>query len=238
MQKHYEKEDEFAIHVSAIMSGLMVVFLFIAITYIQNVRIENVEAKDIVENFAEVKEEIVESIKIEFLNEFGVWNALMDPSTLSFQFNSPEVLFKKGSSELTPRFKEVLIDFFPRYIEILKNEVYQNYIYAIQIEGHTSSEWDRKTMGLSAYIKNMELSQSRSSKVLEYVLKMDGIGNEDIWTRNRISSIGYSSSQLKYKEKGKQIQQLVEDKSSSRRVAFRIITDAELRLDQISSDNI
>ena len=234
MQTYNRKEDEFSIHVSAIMSGLMVVFLFVAITYIQNVRIENVEAKDIVENFAEVKEEIVESIKIEFLNEFGVWNALMDPSTLSFQFNSPEVLFKKGSSELTPRFKEVLIDFFPRYLEILKNEEYQDYIYAIQIEGHTSSEWDRKTIGLFAYIKNMELSQLRSSKVLEFVLKMENIGNTDIWTRNRISSIGYSSSQLKYKQFG---QQVIEDESGSRRVSFRILTDAELRLDQISNPN-
>ena len=53
------------------------------------------DRKDIVENFETAKEEIVESIKIEFLNEFGVWNALMDPSTLSFQFNSPEILFKK-----------------------------------------------------------------------------------------------------------------------------------------------
>ena len=73
---------------------------------------------------------------------------------------------------------------------------------------------------------------------MQDVWKMDGIGNVDIWTRNRISSIGYSSSQLKYKEEGEQKKQLVEDKSSSRRVAFRIITDAELRLDQISSNNI
>ena len=48
MQKH-EQDDEFSIHVSAVMSGLMVVFLFVAITYIQNVRQENVEAKDIVD---------------------------------------------------------------------------------------------------------------------------------------------------------------------------------------------
>lgn len=234
MQKRHEQEDEFAIHVSAIMSGLMVVFLFIAITYIQNVRIENVEAMDIIESFEKVKEEIVESIKIEFLNEFGVWNALLEPSTLSFQFNSPEVLFKKGSSELTSQFKEVLIDFFPRYLKILKNEQYQDYISAIQIEGHTSSEWDNRTTGLTAYIKNMELSQSRSSEVLEYVLKLDEIGNKDIWMRNRINSIGYSSSQLKYKQSG---QQIIEDKIGSRRVAFRIVTDAELRLDQISNPN-
>ena len=175
MRKRFEKEDEFAIHVSAIMSGLMVVFLFIAITYIQNVELKNQEAKDIVENFSEVKIEIVESIKLEFMNEFGDWNALVNPSTLSFQFNSPEVLFKAGQSDLTPKFKEILIDFFPRYIDILKNEEYKDFISAIQIEGHTSSEWDRKTIGLPAYIKNMELSQSRSSEVLEYVLKMDDL---------------------------------------------------------------
>ena len=162
----------------------------------------------------------------------------MNPSTLSFQFNSPEVLFKAGQSDLTPKFKEILNDFFPRYIDILKNEEYKDYISAIQIEGHTSSEWGENSEELFAYIKNMDLSQSRSSKVLAYVLKMDGIGNVDIWTRNRISSIGYSSSQLKYKEEGEQIQQLIEDKKSSRRVAFRIVTDAELRLDQISSANI
>ena len=237
MARH-EQEDEFAIHVSAVMSGLMVVFLFVAITYIQNIELKNEEAKDIVENFTEVKEEIVESIKLEFMNEFGDWNALVDPSTLSFQFNSPEVLFKAGQSDLTPKFKEILNDFFPRYIDILKNEEYKDYISAIQIEGHTSSEWGENSEELFAYIKNMDLSQSRSSKVLAYVLKMDGIGNVDIWTRNRISSIGYSSSQLKYKEEGEQIQQLIEDKKSSRRVAFRIVTDAELRLDQISSANI
>ena len=67
---------------------------------------------------------------------------------------------------------------------------------------------------------------------------MNNIGNIDSWTRNRISAIGYSSSQLKYKEAGGEIQELIEDKGASRRVAFRIVTDAELRLDQISEANI
>jgi len=234
MSNMREQEDEFAIHVSAVMSGLMVVFLFVAITYIQNVKNENDEAKEIVEHFEEVKEEIVESIKIEFLNEFSEWNALVDPETLSFQFNSPDVLFKRGSAELTPSFKNMLNDFFPRYLEIIKNENYSEYISAIQIEGHTSSEWDGNTKGLKAYIENMELSQLRSSEVLEYVLRMEDIGSTDIWTRNKISSIGYSSSQLKYIQSG---QQLIEDESGSRRVAFRIVTDAEQRLDQISNPN-
>jgi len=231
MTLHHEQDDEYSIHISAIMSGLMVVFLFIAITYIHSVKLENDDAKDIVENFEKIKEEIIESIKFEFLNEMGMWNALVDPSTLSFQFNSPDVLFKKGSSDLTPEFKSILNDFFPRYLKILKNLKFREYIYAIQIEGHTSSEWDSKTTGLTAYIKNMELSQLRSAKVLEFVLKIEDIGDTDIWTRNKITSIGYSSSQLKYIEIDPRV---VEDKITSRRVVFRIVTDAELRLDQIS----
>jgi outer membrane protein OmpA-like peptidoglycan-associated protein len=225
------KEEGFGVFVSDIMSVLMVIFLFIAIAFIQEVKKKTDEAKDIVENYEQVKEEIIEAIKLEFLDEFSEWNALVDPLTLSFQFNSPDVLFKRGSSELTPKFKMVLNDFFPRYLDVIKKDNYINYISAIQIEGHTSSEWDGRNQGLPAYLNNMELSQSRSAKVLEYVLKIEGIGEADVWTRNKITSIGYSSSQLKYKEIGPKI---IEDKISSRRVAFRIVTDGEKRLDQIS----
>lgn len=226
------QEEGIGVFVSDIMSVLMVIFLFIAIAFIQEVKKKTDEAKDIVEDYEQVKEEIIEAIKLEFLDEFSEWNALVDPLTLTFQFNSPDVLFKRGSSDLTPEFKMVLNNFFPRYLEVVKKEKYIDYISAIQIEGHTSSEWDGKNQGLSAYLNNMELSQLRSAKVLEFVLKMEKIGDSDIWTRNKITSIGYSSSQLKYIEIGPRV---VEDKIASRRVAFRIVTDGEKRLDQISS---
>jgi len=233
MSKIYKDEGEFSIHVSAIMSGLMVIFLFIAITYIQNLKKENKEAQDIVEKYEEVKEEIIASIKIEFLHEFSEWDALVDPSTLTFQFNSPEVLFKKGSAELTPQFKTVLMDFFARYLKIIKQGKFRQFISAIHIEGHTSSEWGREE-GLSAYIGNMQLSQERSSSVLDFILNLNGIGINDNWTRNRITSVGYSSSQIKYKQFG---QKYVEDEISSRRVAFRIVTDALSELSKIVNKN-
>ena len=47
--------------------------------------------------FEDYLEKIIDAIKMEFLDEFSDWNALVDPLTLSFQFNSPDVLFKKGS---------------------------------------------------------------------------------------------------------------------------------------------
>ena len=120
--KYKEQQDEYAIFISDIMSVLMVTFLFIAITFIHNVQKKDDYAKEIVENFEVINEKIIDAIKMEFLDEFSDWNALVDPLTLSFQFNSPDVLFKKGSSELTENFKSVLDEFFPRYIEIVKNE--------------------------------------------------------------------------------------------------------------------
>ena len=232
--KYKEQQDEYAIFISDIMSVLMVTFLFIAITFIHNVQKKDDYAKEIVENFEVINEKIIDAIKMEFLDEFSDWNALVDPLTLSFQFNSPDVLFKKGSSELTENFKSVLDEFFPRYIEIVKNEAYREQIKAIQIEGHTSSEWDINTQGLQAYTKNMELSQSRSANVLEYVLRMNDIGNEDIWLRNMMSSVGYSSSRLIYEDTGAQV---LEDKDASRRVAFRILTNGEQKLNIISKQN-
>ena len=80
----------------------------------------------------------------------------------------------------------------------------------------------------------MELSQSRSANVLEYVLRMNDIGNEDIWLRNMMSSVGYSSSRLIYEDTGAQV---LEDKDASRRVAFRILTNGEQKLNIISQQN-
>ena len=230
-----QSDDEYAIFISDFMSVLMVIFLFIAITFIHNVQKKDDYAKEIIENFEVVNEEIIEAIKAEFLDEFSDWNALVDPLTLSFQFNSPDVLFKKGSAELTENFKNVLNDFFPRYIEIIKRDDYIKQINSIQIEGHTSSEWDYKSKGIEAYTNNMQLSQNRSAKVLEYVLKLNDFGNKNIRIRNMISSVGYSSSKLIYKDTEGQI---IEDKVASRRVSFRILTKGEEKINEISKINI
>ena len=77
------------------------------------------------------------------------------------------MLFSSGSAELQPKFKEILNDFFPRYVAILSNEKYVNDIEEIRIEGHTSSEWRVEVPAEQAYFNNMELSQNRTRKVLE-----------------------------------------------------------------------
>ena len=58
----------------------------------------------------------------------------MDRQTLSVRFKEPEVLFAQGEAEVRPAFKNILNDFFPRYIQILRRPKYINDIAEIRIE--------------------------------------------------------------------------------------------------------
>ncbi len=231
------KTDDYWTYVSDVMIGLTIIFLFIAINYIKIAGDLAESAKDIVIDYEKIKTEIESKIKEEFSDDFENWDASFNPQTLSFKFNSSEVLFDKGIYELSENFKKILDDFFPRYIFIIKNEQFIDKITAIQIEGHTSSDWgEGKQRGLEAYINNMKLSQKRSSNVLKHILGIEiegvSIGENDYWTRNKITSVGYSSSRLIF---NKQNQFRVEDELASRRVSFRLITDSESKLNEVNN---
>ncbi|MBC8197374.1 MAG: OmpA family protein [Candidatus Marinimicrobia bacterium] len=231
--KRQKQSEDYWTYVSDVMTGLTIIFLFISINYISNSSEIAESAKDIVIDYQLIKQDIASEIKEEFSDEFEDWEADFDPTTLAFKFNSSEVLFKKGKAELSDQFKNILDIFFPRYIFIIKNEQFRNQISAIQIEGHTSSDWgDGEKRGLEAYLKNMKLSQKRSSNVLKYVLNIYNIGEIDLWTRNILSSIGYSSSKILYNVDG---QSRFEDEKSSRRVSFKLIIDAESKLNKIKN---
>lgn len=151
----------------------------------------------------------------------------MDESTLSIRFEQPDILFEVGSAELKNNFKALLDDFFPRYLNILTSDKYKNDIEEIRIEGHTSSEWFSKTSEQQAYFNNMELSQNRTRKVLEYILRQDWNKNLFEWEKKHLTANGLSSSKLIFDADGQ------ENKEKSRRVEFRVKTDAEKRIVRI-----
>ena len=74
----------------------------------------------------------------------------------------------------------------------------------------------------------MSLSQLRASKVLQYVLETNLNGSYK-WIRNRLVAVGYSSSKLKYYKSGQ------EDKNLSRRVEFKVVTNAQEQLYELVS---
>lgn len=150
------------------------------------------------------------------------------------RFLEREVLFEAGEAELNDQFRMILADFFPRYVGVLTGADYSDHINEVRIEGHTSSDWI-DLEGLEAYEANMRLSQERTRTVLSFVVRLPGVRDVwDSWLRERLTANGLSSSKLV-------VVGSVEDRDQSRRVEFRIRTDAEEQMDailrRISSDD-
>ncbi|MDF9795478.1 outer membrane protein OmpA-like peptidoglycan-associated protein [Catalinimonas alkaloidigena] len=225
-QEAQEGESQW-ISISDLMSVLMMIFLFIAISYMINVVKERERIKEIAVAYNQLQDELYQDLHSEFENDLEKWNASIDRQTLSIKFESPEVLFEQGSDVLRNEFRTILMDFFPRYINILTSEKYIDDIEEIRIEGHTSSEWATNNYPQEAYIGNMKLSQDRTREVLAYVLLLDQVKDNRAWIKDKVTANGLSSSKLVITEEGE------EDKDKSRRVEFRVRTNAEKRMVKI-----
>lgn len=217
------EDSEHWIGVSDLMSGLMMVFMFIAVAYMVYVHIERERIKEIAVSNQQAQVEIYNALMKEFAQDLPAWRAEIDKENLEFRFGSPEILFEPGKSILRPKFKEILNDFFPRYVRVLSE--FKPDIQEIRIEGHTSSDWGG-AVGDDAYFMNMALAQDRTRATLEHVQGHPSLSAEQRqWTRRTFAAIGYSSSRnILNDESGE------EDKERSRRVNFRVLTNAEVTL--------
>jgi outer membrane protein OmpA-like peptidoglycan-associated protein len=219
-------DSEHWMSVGDLMAGLMMVFLFITIAFMRYILIEQEKIKDVAVAYQEKQVAIYQSLVDEFEADLVLWDAEIDQETLSFQFKSPDVLFAPGQTELREQFTVILSDFFPRYLSILQN--YIDAIEEVRIEGHTSSVWNSDSLGSDAYFNNMQLSQGRTRSVLNYVygLLPEGSPLSD-WVRQTVAAVGYSSSKLIFDANGN------EDEERSRRVNFRVVTNAEIQIRRI-----
>ena len=217
-------------HISDMMSTLMMIFLFIAVAYMLDVRKERDKMHDIAVAYSSLQNELYKDLSEEFKDDLKRWNATIDRKDMSIRFKEPDVLFSVGSSELKNEFKAILDNFFPRYINVLRLEKYRDNIEEIRIEGHTSTEWSANIGIDEAYIRNMELSQGRTREVLTYCLSMT-TGDLKEWTKFRLTANGLSSSKIIIDSCG------VENKVLSRRVEFKVRTNATEVIDKILKIN-
>jgi len=181
------------------------------------------EIQKIAQMYNRLKVELFDDLFREFRSDLEKWNAVLDRETLSVRFQEPDVLFGRGEAGIKPSFQAILDDFFPRYIRILAISKYKENIEEIRIEGHTSSEWINETDPTRSYFKNMELSQDRTRSVLEYVLRLVR-GEQREWSQRLITANGLSSSKLIQTANGE------EDQDRSRRVEFRVRTNADVQI--------
>jgi outer membrane protein OmpA-like peptidoglycan-associated protein len=222
--KHHHTEDdgEHWLSVSDMMSGLMVILLFIAITYMMQVSEDRNQLIEIAVTYEKTKTAIYDQLKIEFKDDLKKWNAEIDQQSLAFRFQEPDILFNVGDAEVKDKFKVILDDFFPRYIKVLKQ--YQLDIEEIRIEGHTSSEWSKNSITDDrTYFLNMALSQNRTRATLEYCLMLPQIASDRSWIKQILTANGLSSS------KPILINGL-EDTVHSRRVEFKVKTNSETQI--------
>lgn len=231
MQKFFgnraKPDSEHWISVSDMMAGLMVIFLFIAISYWRPLSEFKKNTREIVVALQESQVEFRDKLYDEFQDDLHKWCAEVNPKTLSVRFtNGPCVFFKKSKAEIEPEFKDVLNDFFPRYLDILKS--FKNSIAEVRIEGHTSSEWEGAKTKDEAYFRNMELSQARTRAVLEYCLKLRSVRPSKEWARDLITANGLSSSRPIFDKSGAR-----ENAVKSRRVEFRVRMDSEKQIFKI-----
>ena len=212
------------IPLSDLMTGLMVIFLLIAVTYMVQVEEESSKVKQVAVAYSEIQDALYDDLQKEFGPDLPRWKASISKSDLSIRFDEPDILFEQGRPDLNFKFQEILQDFLPRYIAILTREKYSDKITEVRIEGHTSSEWTQQVDATSAYFLNMELSQARTRSVLIFAMGLPALQDKTDWLKSKVTANGLSSSRLVKDSSGN------EDSVSSRRVEFRVRTDAEGRL--------
>ena len=216
LKKAYSNKEEnaFSLSTGDLMAGLLFIFILLLMGALLQVQEKAEQDEEIVKRYDHIKTQLYIDLQEEFKKDLTVWRATID-STLCIRFQEPSMLFDEGMDILKPNFQAILDDFFPRYIAVLSRPQYKDNIEEIRIEGHTNSN--------GGYYSNMKLTRA----VLQYCFSL--MKEEDVnWLRGLVTANGLSSSHLILTKSGE------EDKDLSRRVEFRVRTNAEKQLEEIA----
>jgi len=220
-----QSKQAYWIPLADLMTGLMMIFMLITAVYIQYVERTTTLVLD---EFKDVKSNMQLALQNEFRESFKQWDAEL-LGDMTIRFNNPNVQFAIQSAELRPEFQNLMRDFFPRYMKIIRSDKFKNSIKEIRIEGHTSKFW-KDTTPSEAYFLNMGLSQERTRSTLKFIMLMPELRSDEEWFRQHITANGLSSSQPIIKNPAS-----VKEDELNQRVEFRIVTNASDRIDQLIS---
>jgi outer membrane protein OmpA-like peptidoglycan-associated protein len=221
------------ISISDMMTGLMVIFMFIALNYILQFM-----------EFKFIEKEIYNALEIEFHQEIASGRIGLSPDgCISFNKDESTCLFDSGETTLDSNFTSMLDSFIPRYLEILTNKDYINNIKEIRIEGHT----DTVPLGKKSrrpdydnYENNLWLSTERAISVLRRIRSSAYYNQLNDTTRCRLEFL-FTANGLSYsrtKDNDQNYSYITGEKINneiSRRVEFKVITSNERLAQKIFS---
>lgn len=131
---------------------------------------------------------------------------------------SANILFDQGNAELKVGAKEELKEIFSEYIKaLIENDSIREHLDKIVIQGHTNSD--------GSYLYNLNLSQKRAYKVMQYLLSLDFAKQYDI--KKIVMASGRSDLDLVHDEDG------IEDKNASRRIEIKFLLKNENAMKEI-----
>jgi outer membrane protein OmpA-like peptidoglycan-associated protein len=214
------------IPLSDLMTGMMMVFLLVAVAFMLKVDEVAKVSTTIVTDYEAARSDLFRALQEEFKEDLKRWNADL-LGDLTIRFKDPNVLFDTGSAHVKDGFKQVLAEFLPRYVRILRSPKWSDEIREVRIEGHTSKVWTKARDTREAYFRNMALSQERTRSALEYIISLPPLYDDLDWLIAHVTANGLSSSRpLKIDDKEV-------DDLRNQRVEFRIVTNAEKKIDQL-----
>ena len=218
------KQESYWISFSDIMTGLMIIFMFIALNYI----IQAIEYKF-------VEQDIYNTLKLNLSKEIDNEVIELSPDgTIKFNLKTKNAeLFPSDTPYMTEEFERVLDSFTPKYLKIITSANYIENISEIRIEGHTDTIPPRKSKRRESYDYNLELSSNRARSVLNYIRKHDSYLSYPDSIRKRLDFL-FTANGLSYSRvlnNNKELSYMSNDNSVnndlSRRVEFKIVTSNE-----------
>lgn len=219
------KKDSYWIPLADLMTVLMVIFLFISISYMLEVKKKQDEQNKVFQEYKKTKLNLLSELQAEFVSDFvpDKWNAKIN-SDLSIVFINEDVMFSYNKSVVRPQFKEILEQFFPRYLNILLKPQYADKIAEVRIEGHTDIQGD--------YIYNLQLSQDRTRNVMKILLNLPYYeslyGTDKAKLRYWLTANGLSFGRTLDEDGNRTLfSGKKPDDLKCRRVEFRIVTESD-----------
>lgn len=125
---------------------------------IQNAQAELAATKSDLQDIVGIRTDIILALQATFDES----SMTVDSQTGSITFSS-DVLFRYNSATLTAESQKTLKNTIPKYLGVLLQEQYKDYIAEIIIEGHTDTDGN--------YQSNLDLSFNRANAVANFCLK-------------------------------------------------------------------
>ncbi|QSZ42513.1 hypothetical protein GJV85_10450 [Sulfurimonas aquatica] len=150
---------------------------------------------------------------VSIFKEEIITSKLIINEDLSIELIDKSLYFSVAKHKLSEQQKLFLDTFTKKLIPLLYK--YKETIVALEINGHTSSEWKDSDFS-STYLKNSKLSLNRAYATLSYIFNSQSSPTQEWLTKMlKGSALSYSKKVL-YND--------VENREKSRRVSFKIYT--------------